>query len=69
MKVMLRQSPWKTFLLGLVLVLLGVVVPLLMVLEVIGAGFLLSFIAYGASIAGLFIGFLGAASFSLDIRP
>ena len=34
-----------------------------MVLKVIEAGFLLSFISYGASLSGLIIGMYGAVSF------
>ncbi len=54
-------QPWHTIVLGFVLVVLGFVLPLLMVLGVLKSTFLLNFIAYGASTAGLLLGMIGAA--------
>jgi len=51
-------------LLGFVLVLFGFIIPFLMVVRVIKAGFFLSFLSYGASMAGLFLGLIGAAWYS-----
>lgn len=55
------MEPWKIILIGFVLVLFGFVAPFLMVLRVIQPSFLLSFLSYGASMAGLFLGLIGAA--------
>jgi hypothetical protein len=55
--------PIQIILLGFFLVLAGVVLPLLMVLQIIQSTFLLDFFCYGASVAGLFLGIIGAASY------
>lgn len=55
------MHPRNIILLGLVLVLLGFVLPFLMVLRVVDPSFLLSFLSYGASITGLLLGLIGAA--------
>jgi hypothetical protein len=48
---------------GFALVLLGVVLPFLMVLKVLPSTFTLNFLAYAASVAGLFLGIIGAAMY------
>ena len=48
-------------LVGFVLVVLGLVFPLLMVMRLIKSTFIVNFLSYGASIVGLFLGFMGAA--------
>ena len=48
-------------LIGFFLVLSGAVLPMLMVLEIVKATFLLSFISFGASVSGLFLGLVGVA--------
>jgi len=53
------QSPRKLIVIGLVLVLLGFILPVLMVIDVLEATLLLSFFAYGASIGGLLLGLIG----------
>ena len=45
---------------GFVLVLIGAVLPFLMVLKVIQTGFILAFISFAASLAGLIMGTLGS---------
>ncbi len=57
------MRPLKLVLIGFLLVLLGAVLPFLMVIRVLEASFLLSFISYGASVGGLFLGVIGAASY------
>jgi hypothetical protein len=47
-------------LMGFVLVVVGAVVPFLMVTHVITLSFLLSILAYSASVIGLFLGVFGA---------
>ena len=59
----MSRSPLSLILIGLVLVILGVVLPLLMVLHVIVSTFFLNFFSYTASIAGLFLGMIGAATY------
>lgn len=56
-----RVHPRNFILLGFVLVLLGFVLPFLMVLRIVEASFLLSFLSYGASVTGLLLGLIGAA--------
>ena len=66
---MIRTHPKTIIVIGFFLVLLGFVVPFLMVLQIIKAGFLLSFLSFAASISGLFLGVIGAASYiRLDKR-
>jgi hypothetical protein len=55
------MHPRNIILLGFVLALLGFVLPFLMVLRMVEASFLLSFLSYGASITGLLLGLIGAA--------
>ena len=60
---MIRLQPWKIIVIGFLLVLLGFLIPLLMVINVIEANLFLSFLSHGASVAGLFLGLIGAASY------
>jgi len=60
---MSRLGPGKTIALGFVLVLLGFALPFLMVLRVIPSTLFLSFLSYVTSIAGLFLGLIGAAMY------
>jgi hypothetical protein len=53
---------------GFILVLVGVLLPFLMVLQILQSTFLLNFLAYGSSIAGLFLGFLGASAYIRNRR-
>ena len=55
------MQPWKLILIGFVLVLFGAVAPFLMVIQVVESSFILSFLSYGASMVGLFLGLIGAA--------
>ena len=50
--------------LGLVLMLFGVILPFLMVIHMIESTFFLNFFSWGASVAGLFLGFIGVATWS-----
>lgn len=59
---------WQVFVLGFVLVLLGFVLPFLMVLRVIPSTIFLSFLSYAASVAGLFLGLIGAALYVRTYR-
>jgi hypothetical protein len=54
--------PRTTILLGLALVLSAFVAAFLMVLRLVKPSFVLSFLAYGVSVTGLFLGLIGASS-------
>lgn len=54
-------SPRFLLTLGLSLLLIGWVIPLLIIMHVISSTFFLNFLAWSASVAGLFLGFLGGA--------
>ncbi len=60
------MSTWQpiTFILvGFFLVLLGVVLPFLMVIHVIENTFFLSFVSWGATASGLFLGLIGSTRY------
>jgi hypothetical protein len=46
-----------------VLVTLGMVLPFLMVMKVLESTFFLNFFSFAASVAGLFLGIIGGATF------
>jgi hypothetical protein len=58
-----RIRPLEFIGIGLILVTTGCTVPFLMVLQVLEPSFLLSFIAYAASVGGLMLGVIGAANY------
>jgi membrane associated rhomboid family serine protease len=60
----MRNEPRFLLSLGLVLMLLGIILPFLMVMRVIESTFLLNFVSWSASVAGLFLGFIGVATWS-----
>ena len=62
------MDPKKIILIGFFLVLFGFVAPFLMVLGVLKSTFTLSFISHAASVAGLFLGLIGAAFYSATQR-
>jgi hypothetical protein len=53
-------SAFKMMAAGLVLLLAGFVLPFLMVLQLLEAGFALSFLAHFSSLAGLLVALYGA---------
>jgi len=55
-------------LIGFVLVVLGAVLPFLIIMRVIESTFFLNFFAYGASLVGLFLGFIGATMYVREHR-
>jgi hypothetical protein len=61
---MTNMHPLKIILIGFLLVLVGVVIPFLMVLGIVQSSFPLGFFSFGASVAGLFLGLIGAAYYS-----
>ena len=65
----MSSSHYLVFILvGFVLVLLGAGIPLMMVLGTLESTFLLNFLAYGAQIGGLFLGFIGASLYVRESR-
>ena len=58
------MDPKKLIILGFFLVLFGFVAPFLMVVGVLESTFALNFISHAASVAGLFLGMIGAAFFT-----
>ena len=57
----MRNEPRFLLSLGLILLLVGFALPLLMVLRLVESTFTLNFLAWGASVSGLFLSFIGAA--------
>ena len=57
------MKPIYFILIGLFLVLLGVIIPLLMVINVVESTLFLGFSSYIVSIIGLFLGLWGAFSY------
>jgi len=55
------SNPRNILILGFILVLLGAVLPALMVFRVIDPTFFLSFVSFGSSVMGLFLGLVGTA--------
>ena len=53
------SSPRFLFRFGIVLMLVGIVLPFLMSIRVVESTFLLNFLSYGASVAGLSFGSIG----------
>ena len=64
---MIPFSPNRILWIGFGLVLAGAVLPFLMVLQALPASFGLCFISFTASVVGLFLGLIGAAS-SVKLR-
>jgi membrane protein implicated in regulation of membrane protease activity len=60
--MMLNMQPWKMIVLGGAMMLVSMVLPWLMVLQILRSTFFLNFLAYGLSVAGMLIGFIGMVS-------
>jgi hypothetical protein len=58
------NSPRLLLSLGLILMLLGILLPFLMVIKVLESTFFLNFFSWGASVAGLSFGTIGFAMWS-----
>lgn len=50
-------------LVGFLLVLLGFVLPFLMTLHIVTPTYFLSFLSWGSTVGGLFLGLIGAANY------
>jgi hypothetical protein len=62
------KSPGLLLGLGVVLMLLGIVLPFLMVVHIMESTFFLNFFSWGASVAGLAFGTIGFAMYSRNRR-
>ena len=60
------NSPRLLLSLGVILMLLGVILPFLMVIHALESSFFLNFFAWGASVAGLAFGTIGFAMYSRE---
>jgi membrane protein implicated in regulation of membrane protease activity len=60
--MILKWQPWKMIVVGGLMMLVSMVLPWLMVLQILRSTFFLNFLAYGLSVAGLLIGFMGMVS-------
>ncbi len=65
---MILQHPGWLIIIGLILMLVGVILPFLMVAKMIESTFFLNFLAYGSSIGGLLLGIVGVATYSRSNR-
>ncbi len=57
-------SPRFLLILGVILMLLGIVLPFLMVAHILESTFFLNFFSWGLSVAGLALGTIGFAMYS-----
>lgn len=62
------NSPRLLLSLGVILMLLGVLLPFLMVIHALESSFFLNFFSWGASVAGLAFGTIGFAMYSRTKR-
>ena len=60
----MRNEPRFLLSLGLILLFTGWIIPLLMIMHIIPSTFFLNFGAWGASVSGLFLGFIGVATWT-----
>jgi hypothetical protein len=61
-------SPKAILAIGFVLVFLGALLPWLMVMHLLESTFFLNFFAFGSTIAGMILGFLGVVSYVAEHR-
>ncbi|HKI53014.1 MAG TPA: hypothetical protein VJ987_02730 [Anaerolineales bacterium] len=54
-------SPRFLLTFGVILLLVGWIIPLLIIMRVLPSTFFLNFLSWGASVAGLFLGFVGGS--------
>jgi hypothetical protein len=57
----MKINPTQFIIIGLILVVLGFVLPMLMVMHILESTFFLNFFSYGASVLGLILGVAGSA--------
>ena len=60
--MILRWSPKTMILVGIGMMLISIILPFLMVMQILKSTFFMNFLAYGLSVAGILIGFIGMVS-------
>ena len=65
---MIGLTPKQMMILGVVLLLIGVVLPFMMVLNIIVSNLFINFFSYAASISGLVLGIIGTMMLSISRR-
>jgi len=65
---MIRWTPFRLIWLGGALMVLGVVLPVLMILQMLESNWLTNFVAYFASFGGLLIGMIGVVNYARTQR-
>ena len=60
--MIIKWEPWKMIVVGAGMTLTSVILPFLMIMQILRSTFFLNFLAYGLSVAGLLIGFIGMVS-------
>ncbi|MCI0608588.1 MAG: hypothetical protein L0Z71_05955 [Anaerolineae bacterium] len=58
----MMNSPRLMVTIGLILMLLGIILPFLMLIHILESTFFLNFFSWGASVGGLFLGVIGVAT-------
>lgn len=66
MRTSFTNSPRFLLILGVILMLLGMVLPFLMVIKVLESTFFWNFFSWSASVAGLALGTIGFAMYSKE---
>ena len=56
------NSPRLMVTIGLILMLLGIILPFLILIHMLESTFFLNFFSWGASVGGLFLGVIGVAT-------
>ena len=62
------HNPVRLMVIGTLLMIMGVILPLLMVIEVLKSTFFLAFISYSVSLVGMVLAFMGLASIMTNKR-
>jgi len=57
--MIIKWQPWKMILVGGAMMIVSIILPFLMVMQILRSTFFLNFLAYGLSVAGILIGFVG----------
>ena len=65
---MKQRSPLRHISIGLILLLIGAILPFCMVIGFLESSFALSFVAYASSLVGLILGLSGAVRYAFSRR-
>jgi hypothetical protein len=64
----MMKSPRMLLVIGMIMMLLGIILPFLMVIQVLESTFFWNFFSWGLSVAGLAFATIGFALYSKDKR-